>query len=73
MPEPISHFTLLTSNFLRLAGVLDSMAVFETVGPGSIPGRVTRLLEEPSMFLECAGQHATLRRSKTRFDSWREH
>ena len=38
--EPISHFTLLTSNFQRLVGVLDSMTVFETVGPGSIPGRV---------------------------------
>lgn len=23
--------------------------------------------------LECAGSHATLRRSKTRFDSWRGH
>lgn len=31
------------------------MTVFETVGPGSIPGRVTRLFDEPSMFSECAG------------------
>ena len=31
------------------------MTVFETVGPGSIPGRVTRLLDEPPMFSECAG------------------
>ena len=53
--EPVSPFTLLTSNFQRLAGVLDSMTVFETVGQGSIPGRVTRLLSEPIMFSECAG------------------
>ena len=33
-----THVTYLVS---RLAGVLDSMTVFETVGPGSIPGRVT--------------------------------
>ncbi len=58
-----------------LAGVLGSMAVFETVGPGSIPGRVTGFIRKPllKMFSECAGSHATLRRSQTRFDSWREH
>jgi len=48
--------------------------VFETVGPGSIPGRVTWHFNVPiELFSECAGTHATLRRSKTRFDSWREH
>ena len=31
------------------------MTVFETVGPGSIPGRVTWHFNVPIMFSECAG------------------
>lgn len=34
---------------------MDSTTVFETVRRGSTPWRGTRLLDEPSMFSECAG------------------
>jgi hypothetical protein len=52
-----------------LASVMDSTAVFETVRRGSTPWRGT--VKRKS--LECAGTHATLRRSKTRFESWQGH
>lgn len=58
---------------LSPAGVMDSMAVFETVGRGSTPRRGTygiRNMEQQTRLQSVADSHATLRRSRTRFDSW---
>lgn len=52
------------------AGVPDSTTVFGTARRGSIPRRGTDYRTSS----ECGGiLHATLRRSMTRFDSWRGH
>ena len=49
------------------ASVPDSTAVFGTARRGSIPRRGTEKIRPRSV----GDSHATLRRSKTRFDSWR--
>lgn len=50
----------------RLASVPDCTAVFETAGRGSIPRQGSGLCPR-----SVRDQHATVRRSRTRLDSWR--
>jgi hypothetical protein len=45
-------------------------AVFEAARPGPIPGRGTLLASRPRSVTD---SHTTLRRSRTRFNSWRGH
>ena len=51
------------------ASVMDGTADFDSARRGSIP----RWGAQDNMSSECAGSHATPRRSQTRFNSWRGH
>src|SRR5262249_57594881 len=51
-------------------GETDITPLCEGGGPGSTPGWGTA---SPRLSPECAGTHAILRRSRSRFDSWRRY
>ena len=54
----------------RPASVLDSTADFGSARRGSIPRRAAS--QDSNVLGVCRIKHATVRRSRTKFDSWRE-